>query len=741
MDFHRGPTSQQLMDEVAVLLRRGEYAGAEDLALGVAEHDPTCARAWFLTGAARHGQGKLDSALSALERAIALDPDLDVAHRACAAILLEAKRPREALARIEDLLQRRPAAADFLADAGIVLEEIGHLEAALARYGEALRLAPGDFRARLNRGALLARLGRPDEALRDSQALVRSHAGSAAAHYNLADVLLRLDRYPDALPAVERALRLAPEKPEALMLRGLALAMLERDAEARASFALARRADAAAADAYHAAAAFAAGVAVPQRLTLDPRQIRLARLLERQKTCDWHERGRLIAGMRALAADLRRAPVPLEEMGLYHTALSLPLTASEQQALARGIAMSAEARATALPRNSAAADGRDLRAHKKIRLGFITPNFREHPSAKLHWRHLALRDRTRFEVYGYSLRYGEGPLKQRIVEACDVFRELSELGSQEIATRIAGDGIDILIDLSGHLEHSRPEVLALRPAPVQVSYQGLPATMGAELVDYRITDAYTTQPEEMPYWSEKLVFLPEAFFIYNDLEPISGEVPSRNACGLPAGGFVFCSFNAIYKIEPDVFEIWMRLLASVPGSVLWLLDGGEAARRNLRREASVRGIAPERLVFAPRLAHAEHLARHACADLFLDTFYCGAHTTAADSLWAGLPVLTCPGETMAARISASIVRAAGLPELVAAGREAYEAAAFRLATQPGELAALREKLARTRKASPMFDTARRVRELDRAFEMMWQRRLSGLPPESFAVPPQAGVSA
>jgi predicted O-linked N-acetylglucosamine transferase (SPINDLY family) len=427
-------------------------------------------------------------------------------------------------------------------------------------------------------------------------------------------------------------------------------------------------------------------------------------------------------------------------MGLYHTALSLPLTASEQQALARGIAMAAEARAAALPRNSAAADGRDLRAHKKIRLGFITPNFREHPSAKLHWCHLALRDRTRFEVYGYSLRYGEGPLRQRIVEACDVFRELSELGSQEIATRVAGDGIDILIDLSGHLEHSRPEVLALRPAPLQVSYLGLPATMGAELVDYRITDAYTTQPEEIPFWSEKLVFLPEAFFIYNDLEPISGEVPTRNACGLPVGGFVFCSFNANYKIEPDAFEVWMRLLARVPGSVLWLLDGGEAARRNLRREASVRGISPERLVFAPRLPHAEHLARHACADLFLDTFYCGAHTTAADSLWAGLPVLTCPGKTMAARISASIVRAAGMPELVAADREAYEAAAFRMATQPGELAALREKLARTRKTSPMFDTARRVRELDRAFEIMWQRHLAGLPPESFAVPSELGTS-
>lgn len=649
--------------------------------------------------------------------------------------------PGQALAALEAHLRQRPDDVEALTDAAILLEASGGApQAALARYDEALRLAPGHFRARLNRAALMAMLGRLEEALQDNLQLTKRYVGSWAAFYNLADVLLRLDRYAEALAAAERGLRLRPDAANILMLRGLALAMLERDAEARASFALARRADAAAAADYRAAAASAVGVAVPQRLTLDPRQIRLARLLERQKTCDWRERGRLIAGMQALAADLRRAPAPLEEMGLYHTALSLPLTASEQQALARGIAMAAEARAAALPRNSAAADGRDLRAHKKIRLGFITPNFREHPSAKLHWRHLALRDRTRFEVYGYSLRPGEGPLRQRIVEACDIFRELSELGSQEIATRIAGDGIDILIDLSGHLEHSRPEVLALRPAPLQVSYQGLPATMGAELVDYRITDAYTTQSEEIPFWSEKLVFLPEAFFIYNDLEPISGEMPPRNACGLPVGGFVFCSFNANYKIEPDAFEIWMRLLARVPGSVLWLLDGGEAARRNLRREASVRGISPERLVFAPRLPHAEHLARHACADLFLDTFYCGAHTTAADSLWAGLPVLTCPGKTMAARISASIVRAAGMPELVAADREAYEAAAFRLATQPGELAALREKLARTRTTSPMFDTARRVRELDRAFEIMWQRHLAGLPPENFAVPSELGTS-
>jgi len=247
--------------------------------------------------------------------------------------------------------------------------------------------------------------------------------------------------------------------------------------------------------------------------------------------------------------------------------------------------------------------------------------------------------------------------------------------------------------------------------------------------------------EEVPCWSEKLVFLLDIFWVYNDCEVIAETVLSRSACGLPGNGFVFCCLNASYKIEPDVFAVWMRLLTHVPGSVLWLLDGGEAVRRNLRREAAMRGIAPERLIFAPRLPHAEHLARHACADLFLDTFYYGAHTTAADALWAGLPVLTCPGETMAARMSAGIVRAAGLPELVVADRAAYEAAALRLATQPEALAAVREQLARNRTTCSLFDTARRVRELDRAFAMMWQRHLAGLPPQSFAVAPEAGPDA
>lgn len=724
-----------------MLLRQGQPALAEAIALKATEEDPSCARAWSLLGAARHDLRKPEAALPALERALALDAGLDEARRAVATLLLELKRPREALAQIEELMRRRPAQTDFLADAGIVLEELGEHDAALARYGEALQRAPGDFRARLNRGALLARLGRLEEALAEDLVLAKRYAGSAAAHYNLADVLLRLDRHAEALAAAERALRLQPEAVNILMLRGLALSMLGRDAEARASFGRARSVDAAAAEAYRAAAASAIGVAVPQRLTLDPRQIRLARLLERQKACDWRERARLIEGMRALAADLRSTPFPLDEMGLYHTALSLPLSAAEQQGLASGITLAAEARAAALPLRHASATGRRERAYgERIRLGFISPNFREHPSAKLHWCHLALRDRARFETFGYALRRGDGPMKRRIVEACDTFREVAEFDSQDIAARIADDGIDILVDFAGHLEHSRPELLALRPAPLRVSYLGLPATMGAELIDYRITDAFTTPPAEEAFWGERLVFLPDTFWIYNDCETIADAAPSRSACGLPERGFVFCSFNASYKIEPDVFDVWMRLLARVPGSVLWLLDGGVAVRINLRREAAARGIVPERLVFAPRLPHAEHLARHACADLFLDTFYCGAHTTAADALWAGLPALTCLGNTMASRIGAGIVRAAGLAELVCPDPAAYEAAAFRLATRPDELADLRATLARNRTACAAFDTARRVRELDCAFETMWQRHRAGLAPENFSVPPQAGAA-
>lgn len=729
------------LETAVTMLQAGHGSDAESRALRVAEAEPSSARAWQIVGIARHQQGRPEAALAAFERALTLDAQLDEAREACATLLFGLKRPKAALAMTEELVCRYPGTAKFMTNAGVLHEALGEPEAALANYDDALRYSKTDFRARLNRGVLLARLGRLEDALRDSQALVRAYAGSAAAYYNMADVLLRLDRYADALVAVEKARKLQPEAANILMLRGLVLAMLDRDSEAAASFSRAREHDAEVARRYRLAAASAAGLVDEDRLTFDPRQIRLARLLERQKICDWSERGRLVEGMRAMTAVLKLSPAPLEEMGLYLTALSLPLKAEELQVLAHGLALAAQTRADS---DSPLRVSRHEKAGmqttgKKIRLGFLSPNFREHPSAQLHWRHFALRDRNRFEVFAFSLHRSEGRLRECIIESCDVFREVSELSSREIAARIAIDEIDILVDLAGHKDFSRPEVLALRPAPLQVSYLGLPGTIGSELVDYRLTDGHATPPETDGGWSEKLVRLPNTVWIYNDLEEIAEMTPTRDVCGLPELGFVFCCFNANYKIEPDAFSAWMRLLIRVPGSVLWLLDGGKEAQRNLRREAVARGVAPDRLIFAPRIPRADHLARHACADLFLDTFYYGAHTTAADALWAGLPVLTCHGSTMASCIGASIVLATGLPELVAPDHAAYEAMALRLATHPQELAALRGKLAHNRTQCAMFDTAQRVRELDRAFEIMWQRHLAGLPPENFAVPSELGT--
>lgn len=718
------------LERAAALLHQGKHKEAEAIALQAADEPDFAARAWLLAGAARHRMQRRESALAAMQQALVLDPELDEARRACVVLYLELKEPAEALPLVEDRCQRRPGDAGTLVDAAIVLENLGDLPAALARYDAALKLLPSDFRARLNRGALLAKIGRLDEALRDNQTLVRSHVGSAAAHYNLADVLLRLDRYTEALSAVERALRLVPATAECMMLRGLVLAMLERDTDARASFARAHELNPEGAQRYLAAAAASVGPDGTAALTSDPRQIRLGRLLERQRVCDWAERERLIRGMHELAADLRRAPMQLEEMGLYHTALSLPLASAEQQALAQGIAQTAVTRA-----GKSKVVARPTHTNERIHLGFLSPDFREHPAAQLHWRQLAGHDRSHFEIYGYALVPDDGlGLRRRCEESCDVFRDVSSLNVQEVAARIANDGIDILVDLTGYMEHSRPEVLALRPAPLQVSYQGLPATMGADFTDYRITDRYTIPPEESACWNEKLAFLPETLWIYNDREAIAEARPGRAECGLPERGFVFCCFNTAYKIEPDVFSVWMRLLQRVTDSVLWLLDAGPEVRGNLLREAAARGVGEERLVFAPRLPRPAHLARYACADLFIDTFYCGAHTTAADALWGGLPVLNWAGNTMASRIGASIVRAAGLPELVASDRAAYEEVAFRLATHPEELGALRERLARKRESGALFNTSRRVLELDQAFLMMWERHAAGLPPESFAVP-------
>jgi predicted O-linked N-acetylglucosamine transferase (SPINDLY family) len=324
-------------------------------------------------------------------------------------------------------------------------------------------------------------------------------------------------------------------------------------------------------------------------------------------------------------------------------------------------------------------------------------------------------------------------LRGRVQRAFDRFLDVRGKSDIDVARLMRALEIDIAVDLKGYTSEARPAVFSFRPAPVQVNYLGFPGTMGAPFIDYLIADPIAVPEEHKPFYSERIVWLPDTYQANDRTREVSDEPPVRVRLGLPSSGFVFCCFNNSYKIQPPVFDVWMRLLKTVEGSVLWLLDDNASATNNLKREASTREIDPERLVFAPRCPLPEHLARHRLADLFLDTAPYNAHTTASDALWMGLPVVTVKGATFAGRVAASVLHAAGLPELVTESLQEYETLALRLARDRAELSQIKGRLASDRATMKLFDVARFTRHIEGAYATMHERRRQGLPPQAFAV--------
>ncbi len=370
-----------------------------------------------------------------------------------------------------------------------------------------------------------------------------------------------------------------------------------------------------------------------------------------------------------------------------------------------------------------------------MRLAYLSADFREHATAFLAAELFERHDRRRFDLYAISWGRGDGSaLRKRLERAFDRFIDVRDSSDLDVAREMRDLEIDIAVDLNGFFEGCRPGILARRPAPIQVNYLGYPASMGADYIDYIVVDPFIVAPDQQQFFAERLAFLPECYQPNDRLRPIAEHTPSRRDCGLPDRGLVFAAFNSPYKITPAVFDIWMRLLQSVPSAVLWLLRDNPWVEGNLRREAQARGVASERLVFAPRAYLPDHLARHRLADLFLDTFPCNAHTTASDALWAGLPLLTCAGRSFAARVAGSLLHAIGLPELVTTSPADYEALALALARSPERLAALRDRLRANRATSPLFDAGRLARHLEAAYLEMYRLHQSGMAPRSLAVP-------
>lgn len=372
-------------------------------------------------------------------------------------------------------------------------------------------------------------------------------------------------------------------------------------------------------------------------------------------------------------------------------------------------------------------DGSD----RKIRVGYFSADFRLHPVSLLSVELFEKHDKSKFELIAFSFSLEEpDQIQNRISKAFDTFIDVSSMRDVEITKLSRELGIDIAVDLGGFTAGSRPGVFAMRAAPIQVSYLGYPGTMGGEYMDYLLTDKTVCPEGSQPHYAEKMAYLPHCFMPHDSTQEISLKLFTRQEFSLSESSFVFCCFNNHYKINPRVFDVWMRLLQKVPGSVLWLSDGNQGAKDNLRKEATARGIDSSRIVFARRLeSMAEHLARYRLADLFIDTLPYNAHTTACDALWAGVPVLTCTGESFASRVAASQLNAIGLPELVTSTLAEYEALALELVTNPSKLAAIRQKLSANRLSTPLFDTPRLAKDIEQIYRAMYERHLDGLPPE------------
>jgi len=632
---------------------------------------------------------RLDEAVAGYDRAIALRPDMAEAYANRGVALQALRRFAEAVANFDHAIALKPGSAEVYYNRGNALRHLDRLDAAVASYDRAIALAPDMAEAYANRGVALQGLARLDEAVADCDRAIALRPDFAEALNNRGVALRDLWRLDEALESCDRAIALKPDHAEALNNRGNILRDLGRFDLSLESYerALAVRPD------------------FPDAL--------LAWIEGKRRLCDWSGEGehewkvRITSGLLSLASS------------------------AEHLAYARQVAARFDAPPASFPPAAPRSDGR-------IRLGYLSADLRTHPVAFLIAGLIERHDRRRFEVLGYSCGPDDGSaIRARLTGAFDHFVDLRAASHRQAAERIHADAVDILVDLTGYTEHGRTAILAHRPAPIQVNYLGYPGTTGADFIDYIIVDRFLVSADQQPFFSERLVHLPNCYQPSEIIQEVAERTPSRAECGLPEQGFVFCCFNNVLKITPEIFDIWMRLLAAVPGSVLWLVAATPRVKDNLRREAVDRRVAADRLVFAAPTPRPEYLARLGLADLFLDTLPYNAGATASDALWAGLPVLTCSGDTYIGRMAGAVLTAAGLPELITTSLKGYESLAIRLATEPGLLAPLRQRLACNRSIMPLFDIARFTRDLEAAYRQMHETWQAGRPPSAFAVSPAA----
>lgn len=692
-----------------------------------------------------HQQGVLSEAERGYRRVLAADKKHAGALQYLAMIEGQRGNFADAVRLLRQCVKAHPRLAEARTNLGFALAQTRQHAEAVACYDKALSINPQFLAALNNRGISLRELGRFDDAIANYDRLIAIKSDFADAHYNLGNLLSMLGRYAEARASFERALALTPNDASTLIGYATALRKLGRGAEAVKVLNRVLAADPnnvlALVNRGHILSdlhAYADAIASYEKaLKIEPtnRQARSPLAWAALAICDWAVTEPLIEDLKTQVRDRRSVVQPFTF-----------LACSDNPELQRACAQSFVTDfVPVLPRPLCSDSPRPARRgpSDRIRIGYLSADFRLHPTAHLVARLLELHDRSKFTVLGVST--GEDDAsgeRRRIAGAVDEFLDVPARPDRETAELIHERGVDILVDLNAHTRSGRLGILANRPAPLQVNYLGYPGTAGARFVDYIIADETILPDGSDAFFTEQIVRLPSYYVGYHLGKEISQRVspdrPAREPLKLPDNAFVFCCFNNSYKIRPPIFAAWMRLLQAVEGSVLWLLFDNQAAADNLRKEAAKRGVDPARLIFAPRAELSEHLGRQRCADLFLDTLPVNAHTTACDALWMGLPIVTCAGKAFAGRVAASALTSCGLSEFVTANLNDYEVLTLKLATDAAFLQSYRDRLVNARATMPVFDPDRLRRQIEAAYLQMWDIYREGDPPCGFSVDRELG---
>ena len=681
-----------LLQQAIAMHQQGKLDAAKALYEQVLQRDAANFDARHLSGVIALQRGELEPAVRLISDAIAINPNQSAAYSNLGNALQQLGRFEEAVGHYDHALSLNPAYADALNNRGMALRKLGRTDAALADFQRALELNPDYPDALFNQSNLLRDLQRSEEAITSYAHLIRLKPKHIDALYNLGCLFGNRNQHDIALKYFDQVLALNPKHLSALSHQGGARWQLKFYEAAIESF--------------------------KRLLEIAPGyEYALGYLFNSElQCCDWSDYDEHLEKIMAGISEGKRVESPFPSLAILQDAEHQLQCAKIYAAHKYPIA------------SSALYQGKRY-AHKKIRVAYVSADFRHHPVSHLMVGLFEKHDRSRFEIIAISLRPAlHSAMGLRVEAAFDQFIDVTNKTDEETANIIKVLEVDIAVDLMGFTGFCRPGIFARRPAPIQINYLGFPSSMGVSYIDYMIADRYVVQPQSEPHFSEKLIYMPDCFQVNDDQRVIPENTPGKVESGLPESGLVLCTFNNPNKLNPAFFAIWMRLLQQAPDSVLWLAGSRSSVINNLRNAAVMHGITPDRLVFAPQVDYQEHLARLRHADLFLDSLPFNGGTTTSDALWAGIPTISCSGDAFSSRMSGSLLHAIGLPELVTDNLEDYEKLALELVTQPEKLQGIKHKLQQNRLAYPLFDTDRFRRHLESAYEVILQRHALGLTP-------------